>query len=111
MFRMATAASAAALLLATPVHAAEERPLDHIAPALAEIQNSLDDEASNTLFATGKRLTILKKACIARGIDAQQSVYDCRIDYNVADEFSSYSPRAMTFVLVHDLSTDSWMTH
>jgi hypothetical protein len=110
MLRSAHAALAAAFLFSVPifVQAAEERPLDHIAGALAEIQNALDREASQTLFPTGKRLTILKKICIPRGIDAQQSVYDCRIDYNVADEFSSYSPRAMQFVLVHNLSDDSW---
>lgn len=107
MHRIAAAASVAAFVVATPVWA-DEQPLDHIGMVMDEIRNDVKKEGMRTLAPTHKTVSFGAKTCNLRSKDDKQSSYNCQIDFNVADDFSSYSPRRATFILTHDFATDSW---
>ncbi len=98
----------AAIVTVSPVRAADERPLDHIEMVIDEIRADVAKEGNRGLARIPKTMTILGKGCDLKSRDDKQSAYSCHVDINVADQFSSYSPRRATFTLKHDFASDTW---
>lgn len=107
---IAMAAGAAALLLTggAGFAADDERPLDHLDMAIKNIKRAYKIDATGP-FDVKKTFTVVKTTCDQFRKTVQETAWDCTMDFNISDQFSSNMPRTEAFRLIHNHEPDMWI--